>query len=131
MSNPAPGWKLSGLVFVGQEQARGNDARLITHYGGSIRLAWEKALFTTSLLFDDWGPYDYHRDFNLTYPFQWYGDLSLGLGVPVLRLVGTRFGFRWQLRELDDHSEGYVLDPSRPGARGLEYELGTYVNVSM
>jgi hypothetical protein len=131
VSNPAPGWRLSGLLFVGQEQARGDDARLITHYGGTIRLAWEKALFTTSLLFDDWGPYDYHRDFNLTYPFQWYGDLSTGLAVPALRLVGTRFGFRWQLRELDDHSEGYVLDPSLPGARGLEYELGTYVNVSM
>ncbi len=131
VSNPAPGWKLSGLLFFGQGQARGDSARLITRSGGSLRLAWEKVLFTTSLLFDDWGPYDYHRDFNLTYPFQWYGDLSLGLGVPALKLVGTRFGFRWQVRTLDDRSEGYVRDPSRPGAAGSEYELGTYVNVSM
>jgi hypothetical protein len=131
VSNFKEDWKLSGLLFLGQAQARGDNARLITRYGGTMRLSWNKALFTSSLFFKDWGPYDYHRDFNLTYPLQWYGDLSLGLGVPVLRLVGTRFGFRWQLRTLDEHSEGYLLDPAHPGAAGLEYELGTYVNVSM
>jgi hypothetical protein len=131
VTNPAQAWKLSGLLFVGQGQARGDDARLITHYGGSLRLTWDKVLFTTSLLFHDWGPYDYHQDFNLTYPFQWYGDVSLGLGVPMLKMIGTRFGFRWQFRTLDDHSEGFVADPARPRASGAEYELGTYVNVSM
>ena len=32
---------------------------------------------TSALLdvrFNDWGPYDYHRDFNLTYPFQLRGS---------------------------------------------------------
>jgi hypothetical protein len=131
VSNPAPGWRFSGMLFGGQGQARGNDARLINRYGGSLRLNYEKALFTTSLMFNDWGPYDYHRDFNLTYPFQLYTDLSLGLGVPMLIPVGTRFGFRFQYRTLDDHSEGYVAVPSEPFVTGAEYEVGTYVNVSM
>ena len=36
-------------------------------------------LFSTRILFKDWGPYDYYRDWNLTYPFQWYGDTSFGM----------------------------------------------------
>ncbi len=131
VSNFKDDFRLSGLLLVGQGQARGDNVRLITRYGGTLRFAWNKALFTSSIFFNDWGPFDYHKDFNLTYPFQWYGDLSLGLGVPMLRLIGTRFGARFQVRTLDEHSEGYLLDPSRPGARGQEFELGTYVNVSM
>jgi len=70
VANPAQAWKLSGSLFVGQGQARGDDARLVTRYGATARLTWNKALFTTSLLFDDWGPYDYQKDFNLTSPFK-------------------------------------------------------------
>ncbi len=131
VANPAPLWNLSGSLFFGQGQSRGEDARLFTHYGGSLRLLHDTALFTTSLTFDDWGPYDYHRDFNLTYPIQWYADASLGLHKPVLDQLGTRFGLRWQLRSLDEHSEGYLLDASDPSALGWEYEIGTYILMSL
>ena len=30
--------------------------------------------------FNDWGPYTFHRDFNLTYPMQLMADLSTTLG---------------------------------------------------
>jgi beta-galactosidase len=131
VSNFADAWRLSGTLFVGQGQARGDDARLVTRAGGTARLSWNKALFTTSLMFNDWGPFDYHKDFNLTYPVQWYGDLSLGLSVPVLNAIGTRLGLRWQIRTLDEFSEGYVEDPAFPAAEGTEYEVGSYMRVSL
>ena len=37
---------------------------------------------TTSAKINDWGPYDYHRDFNLTYPVQLMGDMSFNLEMP-------------------------------------------------
>ncbi|MEZ4297318.1 MAG: glycoside hydrolase family 2 TIM barrel-domain containing protein [Polyangiaceae bacterium] len=131
VSNFADAWRLSGSVFVGQGQARGADPRLVTRAGGTARLTWNKALFTTSLLFNDWGPFDYHKDFNLTYPFQWYGDLSLGMSLPVLNVIGTRLGFRWQYRTLDAFSEGFPESPPAADASGSEYEVGTYMRVSL
>ncbi len=45
--------------------------------------------------FNDCGPYDYHRDFNLTFPVQLMGDLSYTLGKPRwFGLPQTRFGVR-------------------------------------
>lgn len=131
VSNFAESWRLSGSLFAGQGQARGDNARLVTHYGGTARLTWNKALFTTSLLFNDWGPYDYHKDFNLTYPIQWYGDVSMGLGIPVLNMIGTRLGLRWQVRTLDANSEGFVVDPANAKALGTEYELGSYLHMRL
>lgn len=62
VTNPGGTWNLSGTLFLGQGQARGEDARLVTRYGGTLRLLYENALLTSSLAFDDWGPYDYHRE---------------------------------------------------------------------
>ncbi len=51
-------------------------------YGGDARLATGPLAFAAAAKFNDWGPYDYHRDFNLTYPVQLMGDLSHSLGMP-------------------------------------------------
>jgi hypothetical protein len=86
---------------------------------------------------DDYGPYDYHRDFNQTYPLQLIGDLSYVLdGARWLpgKTQQTRIGLRGTLRYLDRFSPQYsaVLadDPGTP-AWGNEYELRTYLNVTL
>jgi hypothetical protein len=86
----------------------------------------------TQLRFNDWGPYDYQRDFNITFPMQWYGDLSYGVTSLIPGWLGTRVGVRAQVRTLDQYSiEGYLPDPMNPGKTGLEYEIGAYVRLSL
>jgi len=55
----------------------------------------------------------------------------MGLGIPVLNMIGTRIGFQWQFRSLDENSEGYVADPADSRASGSEYELGSYLRMSL
>jgi hypothetical protein len=122
---------LSGALYAGQNQAHGADPRLVTHYGGSLRFGLSDFLFATRVLFDDWGPYDYYRDWNLTYPVQWYGDMSWGLVPALFGVQDTRFGVRGQVRTLDRFSPGFVPSAGNPGATGAEYELTTYVQATL
>ena len=92
---------------------------------------WRTFLARTKLHFDDWGPYDFHRDFNLTYPIQWYLDASYGLAPAGLEGLGTRFGVRAQFRTLDENSSEFVSDPRNSNKRGRELEIGIYVNVGL
>jgi hypothetical protein len=121
--------RLYGTLFAGQSQARGDSARLVTRGGGSVQIDWNTARLSTRLHLHDWGPYDFHRDFNLTYPLQWYGDLSYGVRAPRLGTFDTRFGLRAQARVLNEYSEGW-LDPT-VGGTGHEVEAGVYVNIGM
>ena len=94
---------------------------------------------------DDWGPYDYHRDFNLTYPLQLMADLSANLGKPKwVMMPETRIGIRATWRSLDQYSPrycptknfdetgAYVCDPEATGhPNGNEWEIRTYVHFSI
>jgi hypothetical protein len=89
---------------------------------------------------NDWGPYDYHRDFNLTYPLQAKLDLSISVAKPKwFVLPETRFGLQCNWRSLDQYSPRYcptttmdpngnpVCDPTVPGyPNGNEWEIRTY-----
>ncbi len=127
----APGLRLTGTLFAGQDQARAGDPRLVTRYGGGLRLLRDGLTVATDLRIRDWGPYDYHKDFNLTYPMQWYGELSYGLARAALGIADARLGVRWQLRFLDGNSEGYVPDASASRRLGREAEVLTYFEVSL
>jgi hypothetical protein len=102
------------------------------------------AAFAMHARFHDWGPYDYHRDYNLTFPVQLMGDLSYSLGMP--RWFGypqTRVGVRTAWRTLDVYSPRYcpqrvpdatgtpVCDPTAPGDLGTEWEVRTYLHIAI
>ena len=61
---------------------------------------------------NDWGPYDYHRDFNLTYPLQLMGDVSVTLGMPrwFYDTPQTRAGVSFTYRTLDQFSDKYFAE---------------------
>jgi hypothetical protein len=131
-------WRLLGSAYVGQDQPRAGDAtqiaRLITRYGGSVKVVRNGFGASTTLKLKDWGPYDYHRDFNLTFPIQWYGDVSYGLpGSPqgAINAADMRVGVRWEVRRLDGYSEGYVKDPDDTHGIGTEAEALMYILVSL
>ena len=129
--NPGRDLRLVTTLLAGEGEPRGDDPRRVRRYGGDLRVLWRTFDARTRLRLDDWGPYDFHRDFNLTYPLQWYGDLSYGLEPAGLEPTSTRFGLRAQVRTLDGNSPEYVADPEDAGATGVEVEVGLYVHIGL
>ena len=132
-------------LYGGNAQSNGSDERLIERFGTDVRLIYKKVKLISMLKINDWGPYDYHRDFNLTYPLQVMADLSYSI---VMRkwfiLPETRMGIRYTWRSLDQYSPRYcptlkldssgawVPDPTAVGyGNGAEWEIRTYLSFSL
>jgi len=132
-------------VYVGDAQANGSDERLIRRFGADLRMIYKKVKFSTFVKFNDWGPYDYHRDFNLTFPFQLMGDFSLSSGkqdwfnLPYTRigLMATyrtldRFSPRYQPTQFFDANGNLGPDPDAIGfPNGNEWEIRTYIIIDI
>ena len=104
----------------------------MNRYGLEALASWRSIAFQTFLRFNDWGAYDYYKDFNLTYPVQVMGDLSYSFGIPMwLAVPQTRIGVRTTYRTLNGYSNRFVANPADPGALGAEWEIRTYVNISL
>lgn len=130
-------------LYGGNAQANGSDARLIHRYGMDLRAIYKKIKLTTGIKIDDWGPYDYHRDFNLTYPLQLMADLSTSLGKPDwFILPSTQIGIRGIWRSLNQYSPRYAPTVTEEFANeptispvgfdnGSEWEIRTYIHINI
>ncbi len=127
VANPTARLRLVGHVFAGHAQANGDSARSIDRFGGDVMALMAPMRIELRAAFDDWGPYDFHRDFNLTYPFQGLADLSYVIGVTGLDEARIRIGLRGRARTLDQYSAEFVAHPDDPDARGFEWEVGSYI----
>ena len=138
VSKLGPETRVVSNYWFGEAQPNGYDPseadltmnRTIERFGVSTRMTHGPVAVDAFAKFNDWGPYDYHRDFNLTYPLQVMGDVSYSLGSP--RWFGfaqTRIGFRGTWRSLDEHSPRYVGGTN--DEEGSEWEFRTYVHVAM
>ena len=123
--------RLVNWIYAGQGQANGNDARAVTRFGTYGWFTYGSFNINYHLKFDDWGPYDYHKDFNLTFPLQAMLDFSYAYAPPKLYApAATRFGVRGEFRNLDRFSNRYRFDPTDPDIKGREWEIKTYVQFS-
>ncbi len=143
VSRLAPATRLVASVYGGDAEPSGHDAsgenetlnRLIQRFGLVGRLTHGPLALSGFVKVNDWGPYDYHRDFNLTYPLQLMGDISYSLGKPAwFSAPQTRVGAQATWRSLDVHSPRY--SPTGGDAlsgydNGDEWELRTYVHTSL
>ncbi|MDX2135448.1 MAG: glycoside hydrolase family 2 TIM barrel-domain containing protein [Saprospiraceae bacterium] len=141
--NPSLG--LVGNLYTGTAQANGNDTRTINRFGADLRLIYQSIKVIGGIKINDWGPYDYHRDFNLTFPQQYLLDVSTTLGKPSwLQLPNTEIGIQGMFRTLDQYSPRYaptttinpagevVPDPTAPGyPNGNEWEIRTYLRINI
>jgi hypothetical protein len=132
-------------IYFGNAESNGSDERLIRRIGGDLIMIYKKVKFMGLVKVNDWGPYDYYRDFNLTYPLQLMADLSTTAGKPKwFQLPETRFGIRFTWRSLDQYSPRYaptyIMDPTGhmvpdPTALGFpngnEMEIRTYLNFNI
>ena len=140
-----PEFGLITNLYGGTAQANGSDNRLLERFGGDLRMVYKRVKFTAMGKVNDWGPYDYHRDFNLTYPLQLMADVSTTLGRPSwFNLPSSRLGIRYTWRTLDQYSPRYcparsldingdlICDPEAVGFDdGQEWEFQTYFQINI
>lgn len=146
VSKPNKRFGLIANVYAGDAQANGSDDRLIKRLGADVKVIWRKSSFSTFVKVNDWGPYDYHHDFNLTYPLQLMADISTSIAPPgwLDVLPNTRIGLRGTYRTLDQYSPRYapvyvtdasgalVPDPTAIGYdNGNEWEVKTYILINI
>lgn len=120
--------RLVNWLYAGQGQANGDDSRTVSRFGTYGWYTLGSFNVNYFLKFNDWGPYDYHKDFNLTFPLQVLLDLSYAYEPPALYApASTRFGVAGQFRNLNRFSNRYAFDPDAPNRKGREWEIKTYV----
>jgi len=145
VSKITPDLGFIGTIYGGPAQANGSDARTIDRYGLDLKMIYKKVKLTSFVKVNDWGPFDYHRDFNLTYPLQLMADISFNIGKPDwFILPNTSLGIRGTWRSLDQYSPRYnptqtldstgnwVPEPTAIGfSNGQEWEIRTYLHINI
>ena len=143
------GWTYQGDPSgwgVAERQLNHQVNRIIHRYGADARLVHNQWSLAGMLKLNDWGIYDYNRDWNLTYPMQLMGDVSYTLGRPQwFDEPVTKIGVRMLYRTLDENSNRYLLpdgweeydswdnvleEIDRQGD-GTEWEIRTYLHVAI
>ncbi len=134
-----------GNFYYGNGQANGDSDRLIKRFGADLRMIYKQMKIETHVKVNDWGPFDYHRDFNLTFPLQLMLDVSTTLGKPDwFILPDTRIGIRGTWRSLDEFSPRYAPTAVPPNTfpaiptlspvgfdNGQEWEIRTYIHINI
>jgi hypothetical protein len=134
--------RMIGHAYYGTAEPNGDDPRLVHRFGVDARIAWPSVALAGYLKLNDYGPYDYHHDHNLTFPVQVMADLAYTLGRPKwFGLPQTQFGVRFTYRTLDRFSnryqpagvpvpaEGEKFPKGLPGGR--EWEIRTYLHFAV
>jgi len=132
VSKITPKFGLIANLFGGISESNGSDNRLVKRYGGDLRVIVGNTKLVSALKFNDWGPYDYHRDFNLTFPVQISADLSKVVGTPGwLDNTKPRFGVKVIYRTLDENSPRYEPGNGADPENGTEWEIKTYIDMNI
>ncbi|MFY7651413.1 MAG: hypothetical protein ACOVQE_01870, partial [Chitinophagaceae bacterium] len=140
-----PDFGIIANILVGNGQANGSDKRTINRQAIDVRTIYRKMKITTIAKFNDWGPFDFHRDFNLTFPLQLIADISTEISKPDwYMLPSTKVGIRGTYRTLNRYSPRYapvkimdgagnwVPDPTAIGfPNGNEWEIRTYLQINL
>lgn len=140
-----PDLGIIGNFYTGKAQANGDSERSINRFGGDIRLIYKRMKVNYGIKVNDWGPYDYHRDFNLTFPLQLSLDISTVLGKPDwLYLPQTKIGIMGIWRSLNQYSPRYCpattvdingntvcVEDLAGYENGNEWEIRTYIHFNI
>ncbi|WP_127845940.1 glycosidase [Psychroflexus aestuariivivens] len=146
VSKLSPDFGMVGSFYYGNGQAQGDSDRLLTNrMGANINVFYKKFIINGDVKVNDWGPFDYHRDFNLTFPLQLMLDLSTTLGKPEWYILpSTQIGIRGIWRSLNEFSPRYSPNATPIGSfnaepivspvgfpNGSEWEIMTYIRFNI
>ncbi|MBS3738631.1 MAG: glycosidase [Psychroflexus sp.] len=146
VSKLSPELGIVGSFYYGNGQARGDSERLVTdRFGANLDVRYKNYWIKGDIKVNDWGPFDYHQDFNLTFPLQLMLDLSTTLGKPEWYVLPTtQVGVRGIWRSLNEFSPRYEPTAAPLGTfnqdpplsavgfpNGSEWEIMTYIRFNI
>ncbi len=146
VSRLSPDLSMVGTFYYGNGQARGDSERLVTdRFGANLDVRYKNYWIKGDIKVNDWGPFDYHQDFNLTFPLQLMLDLSTTLGKPEWYVLpSTQVGIRGIWRSLNEFSPRFSPNATPIGSfnadpilspvgfpNGSEWEIMTYIRFNI
>ena len=144
VSKVNPNLGLIANLYYGTAQANGDSDRAINRFGADLRMIYNKMKITWMVKVNDWGPFYYHRDFNLTFPLQLMLDISTSVGKPNwFILPDTKVGLRGTWRSLNEFSPRYSPNATATPfetqpiistvgfPNGSEWEIRTYIHINI
>ncbi len=143
ISKVNPNLGLIANLYFGNAQANGDSDRTIERFGGDIRMIYKNIKIQHAFKINDWGPFDYYRDFNLTFPAQLMLDISTTIGKPDwFILPSTQIGIRGTWRSLNEFSPRFSPNAAEEFATnpiispvgfpdGSEWEIRTYIHINI
>ncbi len=104
--NPTTNWRLIGNVVGGYLQSTGDpDGGTREFYELDGKVVFQKKhILEFYAKYNAFGPYDFHRQFNITFPYQYRLDYSILLDQLRDERKSTKIGIRGLLRGVDENS---------------------------
>lgn len=97
--------KLVLKLEAGKQQSTGLPADAVTYSSIEGKLILnQQNIFSVKFAKDKWGPYDFQRQFNITYPQQWEFEYTRLLQKGLKEKKSSKFGIKFFYRTLDDGS---------------------------
>lgn len=127
ISSPLPDLKLIGGFETGHQNSIGEATSIIDFWGISGKMRYKNFIASGTYAKDKWGPEEWWRTFNMTFPAQWTVDLGYGFGTPSFIEPTNRVGLKWQGRTFGEVGESD--DPW--GAISGSFVDQTYSEVTM
>lgn len=126
--NPNTDLKIISNLEAGKQQASGNpDGDPAEYYSVDSKFVINKMHYISGYAKKDaWGPLDWYRQFNITFPYQFMLDYSVLIDNFLDETISSRIGFRSLFRTLDENSptnEGDDADNDYEFQTGLYYRF--------
>lgn len=126
--NPNTDLKIISTLEAGKQQASGNpDGESPLYYSAEGKVILNKRHYISAYAKKDaWGPLDWYRQFNITFPYQFMLDYSLLIDNVLDETISSRIGFRSLFRSLEDDSPGNDISGV---INDYEFQAGVYYRV--
>ncbi|MCF8345652.1 MAG: hypothetical protein K9G38_00460 [Bacteroidales bacterium] len=123
--NPNTNLKIISNLEAGKQQATGNPAGdPAEYYAADAKFVINKMHYISAYAKKDaWGPLDWYRQFNITFPYQFMFDYSVLIDNILDETISSRIGFRSLFRSLDENSPGNESDDVN---NDYEFQTGLY-----
>ncbi len=123
--NPNPRLKIIANLEGGKQQSSGNPDGASPRY---ISLATDLVISRQHFISayakkDAWGPLDWYRQFNITFPYQFMLDYSVLIDNLLNKQTSSRIGFRSLFRTLDENSP---VNENSDTLNTYEFQTGLY-----
>jgi hypothetical protein len=123
--NPNPNLKMIANVSLGKQQSSGTPEGDLAEFAElSTKFILAKRHYIESYIKKDaWGPLDWYRQFNITFPYQYMLDYSFLMDSLFSEEASSRIGFRGLLRELNNDSP---INEASDDPHDYEFQAGIY-----